>query len=312
MNSLLRFNLPSTIKRFAAVYGSPVHYSSPMPPYNFRILYDHPRIVYVTIVRHLANLFCMSRYAREVPMTYVVGFSWSIANRTKVARLAREHRMHEKRFPRHSIHYICNSPEEMSTLSKYGLPCDFVNKNAFLDESLYHVIPGSQKHFDAVMNARMAPFKRHGLARKIERLALITSPDAVTGSREYVDSIRRVLADAHWLNDGNDGAYRRLNVFEVCDALNAAKVGLILSKNEGQCQASAEYLLCGLPVVSTRSKGGREAFFNDTDTIIVDENPEAVEEGVRTMISRNLDPQAVRDRMLRAVRAASRAFLSAS
>lgn len=47
---------------------------------------------------------------------------------------------------------------------------------------------------------------------------------------------------------------------QVCAALNRGEVGLALSELEGACWASTEYLLCGLPVVSTPCSGGREVW----------------------------------------------------
>ena len=49
-----------------------------------------------------------------------------------------------------------------------------------------------------------------------------------------------------------------------------SQVGLCLSKSEGAMFASIEYLLCGLPIVSTKSVGGRDIFFTDENCIIAD------------------------------------------
>jgi glycosyltransferase involved in cell wall biosynthesis len=37
-----------------------------------------------------------------------------------------------------------------------------------------------------------------------------------------------------------------------------------------------EYMLCGTPVVSTPSTGGRDVFFTPENSIIRDDNPKAV------------------------------------
>ena len=80
--------------------------------------------------------------------------------------------------------------------------------------------------------------------------------------------------------------------------INQARVGLCLSAEEGAMYASAEYLLCGLPVVSTRSTGGRDTYFDDTYVKIVEDTPEAVAEGVEEMIERNIDPHYIRERTI--------------
>ena len=66
--------------------------------------------------------------------------------------------------------------------------------------------------------------------------------------------------------------------------------------------ASMEYMLCGLPIVSTHSIGGREAFFDEEYVKIVDDTPEAVRDGVAEMINRDLPQTYVRDKTLEKIR----------
>jgi hypothetical protein len=47
------------------------------------------------------------------------------------------------------------------------------NQNALADERLFDVIPDSPKEYDAIYNARIAPYKRHYLATRIASLALL-------------------------------------------------------------------------------------------------------------------------------------------
>lgn len=60
-----------------------------------------------------------------------------------------------------------------------------------------------------------------------------------------------------------------LSASQVCAALNRCEVGLALSELEGPCWASTEYLLCGLPVVTTPCSGGREVWYNEGNSIVV-------------------------------------------
>lgn len=73
---------------------------------------------------------------------------------------------------------------------------------------------------------------------------------------------------------------------------------MILSRTEGQCKASVEYLLCGLPVVSTPSTGGRDEFFDPDYVAIVEPTAEAVRKGVEDVIGRGLLVQDIRQRTL--------------
>ena len=47
-------------------------------------------------------------------------------------------------------------------------------------------------------------------------------------------------------------------------------VGGVFSEEEGACWASSEYLLCGLPVVSTHSRGGRDVWYSGHNSLIVE------------------------------------------
>ena len=58
--------------------------------------------------------------------------------------------------------------------------------------------------------------------------------------------------------------------------------------------ASIEYLLAGLPIVSTQSLGGRNEFFNSYNSVIAEANPESIRNAVLGITSRNLDRQKIR------------------
>ncbi|WP_164127899.1 glycosyltransferase, partial [Stenotrophomonas maltophilia] len=67
-----------------------------------------------------------------------------------------------------------------------------------------------------------------------------------------------------------DGLTARLTPEAVNRVYNQAAVGLCLSAVEGAMCASMEYLMAGLPVVSTPSVGGRDVYF-DPDYCIIAE-----------------------------------------
>jgi glycosyltransferase involved in cell wall biosynthesis len=69
---------------------------------------------------------------------------------------------------------------------------------------------------------------------------------------------------------------KRLDPNEVVDIYNKSKIGIILSEVEGGCKVSGEYLLCGLPVLSTVCVGGREWWYNENNTVICDGSSDAV------------------------------------
>ena len=66
--------------------------------------------------------------------------------------------------------------------------------------------------------------------------------------------------------------------------------------------ASIEYLLCGVPIVTTPSLGGRHVFFDEENAFVVAPEAHAVATGVDEMVRRTLAPVAIRDRALDAMR----------
>jgi glycosyltransferase involved in cell wall biosynthesis len=62
--------------------------------------------------------------------------------------------------------------------------------------------------------------------------------------------------------------------------------------------ASAEYMLWGLPVVSTRSIGGREEYFDDRFCLICEDDPASIAAAVKEAISRNIEPGVIRNTFL--------------
>jgi hypothetical protein len=100
------------------------------------------------------------------------------------------------------------------------------------------------------------------------------------------------LANGNPLEGTKD--YRYLTQKEVNYFYNRSRVGLCLSAHEGASLASAEYLLAGIPIVSTPSKGGREVLFQEPWCLICGESPLDVSIAVRTMIRRDIPPSVIR------------------
>lgn len=63
--------------------------------------------------------------------------------------------------------------------------------------------------------------------------------------------------------------------------------------------SATEYLLRGLPVVSTASKGGRDAWFDPRFTRVVRGDPRAIAEAVRELTDLDLSPRWIRQQTLR-------------
>jgi glycosyltransferase involved in cell wall biosynthesis len=185
--------------------------------------------------------------------------------------------------PRH-VWILGNTTEEVELARQAGLRAAWIHHNCWLDETLLKPLP-VPKVYGAVMVCRPVRAKRPWLAAEVDDLAIVEGPDR-QGSEVDLQQIPHV----RW--------FRHVPPILMPRILSRAEVGLILSEVEGGCNASSEYLMCGLPVVSTPSRGGRDVFYDADNAVIVEPTPSAVAEGVRQLRARRLDPHAISARHL--------------
>jgi glycosyltransferase involved in cell wall biosynthesis len=265
------------------------------------VLHDDPPILYVRdwVLEHQSGaLLPLFRRHRDAPVHLLMGFSWCRENAWHVANLAAWRARHLRRHPRHRVVMMANSVSQHDAYLRAGLDSAFINHNAFVDPAIFRPLPGVEKRFDAVYDARLLPFKRHYLAAGIDSLALIVSRLDRLHDEDHSRRVREQLGHAHWYNDPLAPDYRLLDRREINARLNECRVGLCLSAEEGAMKASIQYLLAGLPVVSTPSLGGRDVFFDPDYTRVVEDRPEAIAEAVRALCACPVPAATIRARTL--------------
>lgn len=201
--------------------------------------------------------------------------------------------------PRHRVHYLLDEEHVVRELKARGIPAHFIHQNALLDERIYTIQPEQEKRFQAVYIAWLNSMKRHVLASGLESVLVIGGSAGFIGDGDpeaYVRSVRDGLPRAEFANLDSG---RFMGDAEVATAVNQAKVGLCLSAAEGGMYAATEYLLCGLPVVSTVSQGGRDHWFGPHCARIVMDNAPAVAQGVKDLLELDLSAVEIRQLTLR-------------
>jgi glycosyltransferase involved in cell wall biosynthesis len=224
--------------------------------------------------------------------------SWNHAQRRLIEELIRlEWRV--RRRADHRVTLLASSGAELQRFERAGLPAILVGNTALCDERIYRPLPGRRARFHAVYDARLSDFKRHELAAEVPDLALITYLTKDEGKPGYRTSLAPLLARSHLFNGDPFGVgYRYLSPPEVNACLNQCAVGLALSREEGGMYASMQYLMAGLPVVSTPSRGGRDEFYHPDYVRIVDPTPRAVADGVAEMRQCKVSADEIRARTL--------------
>ena len=211
-------------------------------------------------------------------------------------------------FPDIQLIHLCNEAGQAELFHARGAQAVFCSQNCFVDEAVFQPIPSIAKRLDAVYDARFATWKRHPLAVELTSIGLLYY-DVPQDDPDYAQAIRRDFSHAHFFNHPHSGPYRLLSSRAITRSLNACRVGLCLSAEEGAMYASVQYLLCGLPIVTTPSRGGRDVFFEDRFVLTVPPEAPAVREGVAELIGRNLDPDDIRSATLTKVRAHRQTFV---
>ena len=254
-------------------------YTWPNKAFPFRKYYDHKKCRIFIIENIVHNWNWLHQYSHNFRETdfFMVQLGWHYNDYTIQEC---NHIFEILKLRKSNFIFMYPDFATQSLFKIYGFEGDLINQNCFLDYDLFKIID-SEKIYDAVYTARLSAFKRHNLATKVENLALIAGN---TDGPKIED-----LPNHKYINKTH------LSPNEVLERLSESKVGLILSEVEGACYASSEYLLSGLPVVSTYSKGGREIWYNDYNSVVCESSPESVANAVKKLISYKRDPLLIRN-----------------
>ena len=145
-------------------------------------------------------------------------------------------------------------------------------QNAFLDETIFNVNDEykKSKKYDMIINSAFHSYKNVWLGK----LCTNTVHVGYNWNNDIVYPTYGHMANFN--DDIKKNKYKRINENEIVKLNNMSYVGGIFSYIEGNCRASSEYLMCGIPVVSTMSQGGRDIWYNDYNSLICENNEESV------------------------------------
>lgn len=256
-------------------------YTWPNPAFPFRIYYESEkcRIFIIENIQH--NWVWLEKYSKKIKPTDVFFVYCGWYHSEWFAKQA-EQIFSELGLKKENFFIMFNSPEEKSNFAPYEFKGDVINHNAWLDENLVmDVIPDIEKRFDAIYIARLSEFKRHYLAKKVPNLALVAGIN-------HGNPVAENLPPHVYKNN------EQLKPNEVCIKINESRCGLLLSASEGACFSSSEYLLCGIPVVSTKSTGGRDVWYNEYNSIVCEPDETEIAAAVEFFIKNPRDPQKIR------------------
>lgn len=266
--------------------------------HNFCPLSSNPLVILVMDYQFSSALVNPARQLLEIfrwrRAHILIQLSWSYERRKRAVHLQKM--LSQIGWRNNTYHILANTEEEVEVFRSVGLHAIHCNHNAFLSERVFYPT-GAVRKYDAIYDAALAPFKRHELAADIKNLALICYVKKGT-SIETACAIANKVGNSNFHNVLVSSAGGWLNENQVNDCLNQARVGLALSAVEGAMYASGQYLLAGLPVVTTYNRGGRDCFFHEDFVRWVNDTPREVAEAVTDFCNQALDSFFIRERTL--------------
>jgi glycosyltransferase involved in cell wall biosynthesis len=278
-----------------------------------------PLIIYTPIggQRPLATIAAIGRRLASRRAAFLMMPSWTLERPHIVEQIGGDLAWYRQRFPLHELIFLCNTEEERRRVIAVGGTAIFSNHNLMVSEDIFRPLPEVPVEFDAVYNGRISYTKRHYLAFDVERLLHITVSIGelpAPGDRAFIRRLQAQSPLHHIANPIVDGLTDRLTPQQVNRAYNQAAVGLCLSAAEGAMCSSMEYMMAGLPVVSTPSLGGRDVYFDPDYCIIAEPEPAAIRRAVEELRDRAIPREEIRARTMAKVwpqRRELMAFLSA-
>lgn len=271
------------------------------------LISDDPLISYsgIAVRAPLGLASHMPKMPRDHAAWFLISPTWTMEDES-LAKTTRGHAVtYRFRNSGHSLIFLCNTPEEVDLLRSQREAAIFHNATSCVSELHFKPLTGVPVEFDAIYNAKLASWKRHELSLGVARCAFVFYRDLV-GTTTHESEIalisrHRELAPGHvFINEfDRDGVPVRLDFAQVNWQLNRATVGLCLSETEGAMLASVEYMLAGLSVVTTPSRGGRHVYYDDEYCLTVPPDPRSVAEAVAALKAKQIPRDYIRMRTLK-------------
>ena len=278
---------------------------------NFYIISKNPIIVYTT--ENINDIQLFSKIIGENKLAYfIISFWWTLFDGpNNIKHIQKSYRLHQQKYPKHKIIFLFNNMDEYKLFRKKRIPCEYIHQNAMVDFEIFKPLELIKK-YDIVYNGRLEEMKRHYLLRECSNIGLISGYVHKIDEKKirYIERLKANIPEAEILNYDLPLQLKEFSLNlelpllgpeEVCQRINRAKVGVILSAREGACYASMEYLLSGIPVVSTINIGGRDVFFDNRYCRIVRSDPTAIKNAVYDLIKKDLTPTFIRNETFKKV-----------
>jgi len=278
---------------------------------NYYIINKEPIVLITPEYINDLQLFSQ-QIGKKNEATFLVYFWWTLFDKfSTFDEITYYYKIHQNNFPNHKIYFLLNSKKEHEIFKSKGIKSEFIHQNALVDINQFKPLM-QKKKYDVIYNGRLEEMKRHYLLKDCHNISLISAyvMKIDRSKEEYLNELKKNIPHAFMINSNQptslenynyDMGIQILKPSEVNIAINHSKVGVILSAREGACYASIEYLLAGIPVVSTKNIGGRDYFLDKRFCRIVSSNSKSIKNAVDELISLNISPSFIREETIKKI-----------
>ncbi|MGV2826779.1 glycosyltransferase [Myxosarcina sp. GI1(2024)] len=176
------------------------------------------------------------------------------------------------------VNYVvmANSTAEVHRCKLFKIPVCLMPQGQFINEDAFPLVElEKERKYDAFCAAQAKPFKRIHLAKDINNIHILTysCPSNFDGNNDlslFEPKLKHATWNSSYIHD----------LSSIIKLMHSSGCALALSRKEGATWAVTEAHMCGLPVVSTKSLGGRDRYFNSVNSTIVAANSKSVAKAV--------------------------------
>jgi len=162
---------------------------------------------------------------------------------------------------------LFNNEKEKDLFQKYGFNGKISNKYAWMaDQTLYKPNNNIEKKYLAIFIGRFTESNRLDLLSEIEDLALIES-------NSYGLQTIEPPKNTYFSKD-------KISNEEIRLKINESKYAVTLSEIDMAEYSICNYLLCGIPIITTNNEGGRNFWLTDLNSITVKPDKEEIKKAI--------------------------------
>ncbi len=264
----------------------------------FEVFNRDPLIIYIKEPWHYERILETTE-----PISVLTGFLFN--NEEHYDNCVRWIKERQTKYKSHRYEVFCDTQDFTNWMHNQEINATFMNENSCHSESEFKII-NCHKEYQLVYVAAAAKYKNLPLLKSVtEKTMWICGRPEDKKLYEEIKSLPHVET-------------KKLDRAGVVKYLNKSRVGLCLSKQEGSMRASAEYALCGLPIVNVQTYGGKYSPSSCGREVLLTHcvnmkstTPEGLKEAVAEALNRKCDPVEIREAYLEARRPHRQRFVDA-